>query len=211
MRLGPCASVFLTNATQGGGRQRSKKREPRALRAGRRDLVAEQTRRLGRLHDLLVGIHPGLELRLDLTTKGGLFLLARYVTPADIRGRRQEQDRPLPQDRGRPQPHGATRRDRPRRALEQPIRIPGEATAARFCRELDRQLEEAVRAHPDGTLILTLPGMGVTLTAEFLVEAGPLGNAITRPSCPWPAVESTSSGPCSATENLMCPGRPEPP
>ncbi|HUG01061.1 MAG TPA: IS110 family transposase, partial [Longimicrobiales bacterium] len=41
--------------------------ELRLLVGRRRDLVSEQTRRLGRLHDLLVGIHPGLERRLDLT------------------------------------------------------------------------------------------------------------------------------------------------
>ena len=40
---------------------------------------------LARLHDLLVGIHPGLERVLDLTTKGGPWLISRYVTPAEIR------------------------------------------------------------------------------------------------------------------------------
>src|SRR6266852_3695735 len=35
----------------------------------RRDLVAEQTRHVARLHYLLTSIHPGLERRLDLTTK----------------------------------------------------------------------------------------------------------------------------------------------
>ena len=58
--------------------------EMRLLVGRRRDLV-EQTQRLARLHDLLVGIFPGLERVLDLTTKGALRLLARYVTPAEIR------------------------------------------------------------------------------------------------------------------------------
>lgn len=162
--------------------------ELRLLVGRRRDLVAEQTRRLGRLHDLLVGIHPGLERRLDLTTKGGLFLLTRYVTPAEIRAAGKSRIARFLKTAG-----GLAHTERLaetalQAAREQTFRLPGETTAARFCRELaadalqarrrlaqlDRQLQEAVHAHPDGALILTLPGMGVTLTAEFLVEAGPL-------------------------------------
>ena len=58
--------------------------------AGRGDLVEEQTRRLARLHDLLAGIFPGLERALDLTTKGGLWLLTRYATPAEVRAAGRE-------------------------------------------------------------------------------------------------------------------------
>jgi transposase len=38
--------------------------------------------------------------------------------------------------------------------------------------ELDTELEAALERHPDAALIRTLPGMGVTLTAEFIAEAG---------------------------------------
>lgn len=64
--------------------------EIRLLVGRRRDLTDEQTRRLSRLHDLLASVHPGLERGLDLTTKGGLWLVSRYVTPAEVRaaGRR---------------------------------------------------------------------------------------------------------------------------
>lgn len=162
--------------------------ELRLLVGRRRDLVAEQTRRLGRLHDLLVGIHPGLERRLDLTTKGGLYLLTRYVTPSEIRAAGKNRiTRFLKTAGGLAHPERLAN-TAVEAAAEQQIRLPGEATASRFCRELaadalearrrladlDRELQEAVHAHPDGALILTLPGMGVTLTAEFLVEAGPL-------------------------------------
>jgi hypothetical protein len=44
-----------------------------------RDLVHGQTQRLQRLRDLLVGIFPGLERSLDLTTKGPLHLLTKLV------------------------------------------------------------------------------------------------------------------------------------
>ena len=59
--------------------------EIRLLAGRRRDLVDAQTQRLARMHDLLVGIFPGLEARLDLKTKGPLHLLTRYVTPAELR------------------------------------------------------------------------------------------------------------------------------
>jgi transposase len=59
--------------------------ELRLLVGRRRDLVEAQTQRLARLHDLLCGIFPGLERRLDLTTKGPLVLLTRFVTPTELR------------------------------------------------------------------------------------------------------------------------------
>ena len=59
--------------------------EIRLVVARRRDLVGDQTRRLGRLHDLLVSVHPGLERSLDLTHKADLWLLTRYATPVELR------------------------------------------------------------------------------------------------------------------------------
>jgi transposase len=64
--------------------------ELRLLVGRRRDLVAAQTQRLARLHDLLVGIFPGLERSLDLTTKGPLVLLTKFVTPAELRAAGQK-------------------------------------------------------------------------------------------------------------------------
>lgn len=57
----------------------------RVVISRRADLVQEQTRRLSRLRDLLVSIHPELERVLDPTNKASLWLLTRYVTPAEIR------------------------------------------------------------------------------------------------------------------------------
>jgi transposase len=64
--------------------------------------------------------------------------------------------------------------------------VPGEARAAELVRELaaealaarqrlarlDAEIEEALARHPDAALIRSLPGMGATLTAEFIAEAG---------------------------------------
>jgi transposase len=151
----------------------------------RRDLVAEQTRRLSRLHDLLSRIHPGLERALDLTSKGGLWFLTRYVMPAEIRAAGRA--RLVRHLRG----SGAHSVDAiATAALEaaqrQQIALPGERVAAGLCRELAREalavrerlaeieaeLVKVLAAHPDHALIRSLPGMGVILTAEFLAEVG---------------------------------------
>lgn len=65
--------------------------ELRLLVSRRRELVVDQTRRIARLRDLLTSIHPGLERIIDATNKADLALLARYVTPTQIRraGRRR--------------------------------------------------------------------------------------------------------------------------
>jgi transposase len=155
----------------------------------RRDLVEEQTRRLGRLHDLLASIFPGLESALDLTTKRGLGLLSRYVTPAEIRaaGAAALLAHLTGGTVPRTQAHklaeavlGA--------AIAQQITVPGERLTAELIRELaaealisrervaclDREVAELLARHPDAALIRSLPGMGATLTGEFIAEAGDL-------------------------------------
>lgn len=162
--------------------------ELRLLVGRRRDLVSEQTRRLSRLHDLLLSVHPGLERRLDLTTKGALFLLTRYVTPGEIRQAGRSRLVRFLRTAKHLRDVEALTAQALDAAAEQPFALPGEGVAASLARELasdalrtrerlaalDHQLAEAVQVHPEGALILSLPGMGVTLTAEFLVEAGDL-------------------------------------
>jgi transposase len=164
--------------------------ELRVVMGHRRTLVIDQTRRIARLHDLLVSVHPGLEHGLDLTQKADLWLLTRYVTPAELRraGARRVRDH-LSQLR-----HvRAVRIERittiaVEAAKAQQARVPGETRIADLVREIaadtldtrdrlakiDREIEELLDRHPDAALIRTLPGMGATLTAEFLAEAGGL-------------------------------------
>lgn len=165
--------------------------ELRLLVGRRGDLQVEQTRRLARLHDLLVGIHPGLERVLDLTTKGGLWLVSRYVTPAEVRAAgRHGLIEHLGAAGGLSAGQVQTLADRAlAAAAAQHLAIPGERLAARLARELatealacrqrvgelDRDLAELLERHPDAALIRSLPGMGVVLTAEFIAMAGPLG------------------------------------
>jgi len=154
----------------------------------RRDLVDEQTRRLGRLHDLLASVHPGLERALDLTTKGGLWLLARYVTPAELR-RAGARRLVAHLERAGGVPRVEALADAALAAARaQRVAVPGERLAAELVRELarealavrdrlvrlDRDLEGALARHPDAALIRSLPGMGATLTGEFIAEAGDL-------------------------------------
>jgi hypothetical protein len=148
--------------------------EIRLLVGRRRDLVAAQTQRLARLHDLLVGVFRGLERALDLTAKGPLHLLARYVTPGELReaGRRHLL-RHLGAAGGLPNTEGLADRALAA-AAEQTVVAPAERMTARLVRELaaealasrarlaelDRELEALLARHPDAALIRSLPGWG---------------------------------------------------
>ena len=140
------------------------------------------------MRDLLCSVHPGLERVTDPTHKVDLGLLARYVTPAEIRRAGQ----------ARITSHlirtGRHRRDRVDRlvtaalaaAKGQRIIVPGEQVAAAIVKDLavealgvrakidslDSQMAELLANHPDAALVRSLPGMGATLTAEFLAVAG---------------------------------------
>jgi transposase len=159
----------------------------RLLVSRRRALVMDQTRRLVRLREMLASIFPGLERNLDITNLGDLRLLARYCTPDDIRraGSRRLTEHLLRQ---------GTRRSYAdklvtaalRAAQGQHVTVPGQTRIAEFVRELateaitvkrrlaelDHEIAADLNSHPDAALILSLPGMGATLTAEFLAEAG---------------------------------------
>ena len=160
--------------------------ELRLLVGRRRDLVDAQTQRLGRMHDLLVGIFPGLERILDLTTKGPLVLLSKFVTPAELRAAGAKRlVRHLQAAGGLPKVEALAARALAA-ACEQTIAVPAERMTARLVKELaaealatrarlaalDRELEALLARHPDAALIRSLPGMGAVLTAELLVEAG---------------------------------------
>ena len=162
--------------------------EIRLLVGRRRDLVQAQTQRLSRLHDLLVGIFPGLERALDLTTKGPLHLLTKFVTPAEVRtAGKKRLVRHLRAAGGLPNPEALAVRALAA-AAEQTTAVPAERMTARLVRELaaealagrtrllelDRELEALLEGHPDAALIRSLPGMGAVLTAELIAEAGSL-------------------------------------
>jgi transposase len=157
------------------------------LKVGRRrDLIEEQTRRLNRLRGLLSSVHPRLESDLDVTCKGPLVLLTRYVTPAEIR---QAGKRRIMAHLAKT-PHVQRAEALADHALAaaraQTLAVPGETAMAELVREmatealetrtkiarLDRDLAALLAVHPDGTLIQSLPGMGAVLAAEFIACVG---------------------------------------
>lgn len=162
--------------------------ELRLLVGRRRELVADQTRRLGRLRDLLASIFPGLERVVDVTGKAGLWLLTRYVTPGEIRaaGRTRLSRHLARAGNLKAVTINALVDAALTAAHAQHVTIPGEAVAADIIRDLarealttrdrlhqiDQRIEAVLQRHPDAALVRSLPGMGATLTAEFLAEAG---------------------------------------
>ncbi|TCC31118.1 IS110 family transposase [Kribbella capetownensis] len=157
----------------------------------RHDLVEDQTRTINRMLDLLCSIHPGLERVINARNKVDLALLARYVTPAEIR--RAGRARILAYLKKTGRHNGPVLERLVAGALQaatdqQHVRVPGEDTAAAIIKDLaiellalrtrlsdtDQRIAELLTDHPDAALIRSLPGMGAVLTAEFLAVAGRL-------------------------------------
>lgn len=166
----------------------------RLLVSRRRDLVQDQGRRVSRMRQLLSQVHPSLEAKLDITCKGLLALLIRYVTPAEISKAsvkaivRYLRRTPNLRDAE----HLAELAQQC--AVQQRIVIPDEAMTARLVREMAteallvrgslaaivKELEALVVAHPKRTLVRSLPGMRAVLATEFIAIAGD----IARPRSP---------------------------
>lgn len=172
-------------------RRRDDDIELRLLVGRRSEMVVDQTRRASRVRDLLAAIHPGLERVVDVTTKSGMWLLTRYVTPAEIRkaGRRRLLLYLGKLEHVRAATITSLAEAALQAAQEQRVSVPGESVAAELIRGLaeemlaardrlgiiDAQIAEVLERHPDAALIRSLPGMGATLTAEFLAVTGGIG------------------------------------
>lgn len=158
------------------------------LLVGRRsEIVRDQTRRLGRLRDLLSSLFPALERRIDVKTKTGLTFLSLYAAPHELRSMRPEGvvravTRSAAHLRGVPQ----MAEDAIALAKAQSMDVPGAQTRARLVKELaaealaarnardriDRDIADLLTDHPDAALIQSLPGMGVVMTAELIAHIG---------------------------------------
>ena len=154
----------------------------------RRDLVADQTRAITRVRDVLMGMFPGLERALDLKTRGALELLARYQTPEAIRraGRRRIEN----SLRARGVRNAQTLADAAVAAAKaQRVGLPAQDVTAAIVADLvqqilmlrqriasiDEEIETRFFSHPQAEILVSLPGMGPRLGAEFLVAVGDLG------------------------------------
>jgi transposase len=157
------------------------------LTSHREDLMADWVRGVNRLRELLGSIFPALEAAFDYSTRSALILLTGFCTPAEIRQAGHDGLALYLRE------HDAWRKSintmaatAVQAAAGQSVALPGEATtaalvkqAARKLLDLDREIKDTgklitsrFRAHPQATIIESLPGMGPILGAEFLAATG---------------------------------------
>lgn len=157
----------------------------RILTNRRTDLVCDRTRQINRIRHQLLEYFPALERNLDLSRKGHLLLLTGYQTPDAIR--RLGEQRLLHWLRHRKVRKADTvARVAIDAAQAQHITLPGQKLAAAMVErlakgvialnleiaEIEVMIEERFRRHRHAEVILTLPGFGPTLAAEFLATTG---------------------------------------
>ncbi|MEU9191497.1 IS110 family transposase, partial [Streptomyces sp. NPDC048484] len=157
----------------------------RLLTARRLDLVYDRTRQINRLRAQLLEFFPALERALDLTKKGPITLLTGYQTPAAIRHMGAKRLETWLRNR-KVRDAAALAHRAAEAARAQLTALPGEQLAAEIVArqasavmahheevaELDARIEARFRRHQDAEVILSLPGMGPTLGAEFIAATG---------------------------------------
>lgn len=161
--------------------------EIRLLVGRRTEIVADQTRRLARLRDLLSSLFPALERRVDVTTKAGLVFLSLFAAPHELRRASPIRiARQLVKAGRNLRGMETLAEEAVALAKAQLTDVPGAETRAQIIKDLAtealRSREARVRvsaalkallaSHPDTALIQSLPGMGVVLTAEFVACTG---------------------------------------
>ena len=159
--------------------------ELKLLTGRRSDLVEDRTRVVNRLRGTLLSMFPALERALDVTNTGPLRLLTGYQTPAAIR--RAGVTRLTKWLANRKVRNARTLAETAVEAAErQHTAIPGERTIAKLVhtlaeevmalneqiREMDKLIEGRFREHELADIILSVPGIGATLGAEFLAAVG---------------------------------------
>ena len=157
------------------------------LLARRRDLVTDQTRSINRLRDALLSSFPALELALGFTNRGALILVSNYQTPAAIRRMGRKRLASFLRNRG-VKGADALAGQALTAAKSQSVTLPAQEITSRIVAELagevlalkrsietlDEELRERFFAREEAQILTSLPGVGVTLGAEFLVAAGDL-------------------------------------
>jgi len=161
--------------------------ELQLLLARRRDLVADRTRCVNRLRDVLLSLFPALERALDLNAKGALVLVRHYQTPSAIRRVGHRRLAAFLKNRGVKGAEEIARKAL-RAAKAQSVSLPAESVAATICADLaqetlalkesvaalDEELGRRFFARPEARILSSLPGMGPILGAEFLVSVADL-------------------------------------
>jgi transposase len=153
--------------------------------ARRRDLITDQSRTITRLREALLALFPALERALDLNSKGPLTLLTHYQTPTHLRRAGHKRIATYLRNRG---VKGSNKvADKALAAAKtQSVTLPAQDVAASIVAELakdvlslkerintlDRDLQKRFFARPEARVLISLPGMGPILGAEFLVAVG---------------------------------------
>ncbi|MFC8248620.1 IS110 family RNA-guided transposase, partial [Streptomyces chartreusis] len=159
--------------------------ELKVLTGRRRDLADDRTRAINRLRGHLTGIFPSLERELDLGNVGPLVLLTGYQTPAAIRRTGVKRLATWLRNRkvrGADQLAAAAAQA----AEKQHTSVPGEKITAQVVHSLarevmalnekitetDKLIEGRFRQHRHAEVIVSLPGVGPLLGAEFIAATG---------------------------------------
>ena len=159
--------------------------ELRMLVARRLDLAGDRVRLVNRLHQQLLGISPALERALDLTTKGPLVLLTRYQTPDALRHAGTAEVETWLQAQ-KVKNAAALAIKAVAAANTQQTTLPGQRLAAELVADMakevitldeqlkhtDKLIEGRFRRHRTAEILLSLPGIGTLLGAEFLAATG---------------------------------------
>jgi transposase len=162
--------------------------EMRLLVSYRRDLVADRTRTINRLRATLLEYFPGLEAAFDYAgRKAALMLLTRYQTPEQLRHAGAARISAWLKKQGclMPEKIAEAAVDV---AHQQHTTAAGQAAAALIVarlatealrlieevKEVESQLDERFRRHEHAEIMMSIPGFGPTLGAEFLAAVGSL-------------------------------------
>jgi len=161
--------------------------ELQILLSRRRDLVTDRSRTITRLRETLLASFPALERALDLNRRGALTLVSHYQRPAQIRRAGRKRLSTFLRNRS-VQGADALAEKTLTAAKAQSVTLPAEELTARIVSELagealalkerietlDEELRQRFFAREEAHILTSLPGVGVTLGAEFLVSAGDL-------------------------------------
>jgi transposase len=159
--------------------------ELQLLLARRRDLITDQGRIITRLREALLSLFPALERALDLNGKGPLILLTHYQTPAQLRRAGHKRVATYLRNRSVKGSDKVAYKAL-RAARSQSVSLPAQEVASRIVAELaaevlalkeriesiDEEIGRRFFARPGARILISLPGMGPILGAEFLVCVG---------------------------------------
>lgn len=164
--------------------------ELRLLGAHRFDLAADKTRTINRMRATMLEYFPALEAAFDYAHKRvALRLLTKYQTPAGIRRAGVNRIGAWLVKQGHRT--GATiAAAAVEAAQQQHIQVPVEEVAALIVARLaaevlqieeriaavDAEIEARLRQHEQAEIILSVPGFGPTLAAEFIAATGGTAN-----------------------------------